>query len=156
MLMVDECRTIASNTSTERLSASLQSKYHGGQNDCKFNSWRIKSGILTNKKKRENINAFGAGTNGDVLNLHTEGVFVHTHTGEEGGCRRQVCLPKFAHVGLSRGAREVHQRNNRILHIFTLRISREQHVLESSNHLLCPIKLFSFSYPEGDAGGNQR
>ena len=52
--------------------------------------------------------ARGASRHGDVLNLHTEGVlYIHTEgvRGEEGGCRRQFCLPKFAHVGLSRGAK---------------------------------------------------
>ena len=33
----------------------------------------------------------GAGTHGDVLNVHT---------GEEGGGHRQFCLLKFAHVGV--------------------------------------------------------
>ena len=37
-----------------------------------------------------------AGIHGDFLNLHTE-AFLSLHTGG----RRQFCLPKFAHVGLS-------------------------------------------------------
>ena len=30
------------------------------------------------------VHARGAGTHGDVLNLHTEGVFLHIHTGRQG------------------------------------------------------------------------
>ena len=37
----------------------------------------------------------------------------------------------------------------------SLRIGREQHVPDSSNHSLCLMKLFSFSYPEGNSGGNE-
>ena len=50
---------------------------------------------------------------------------------------------------------EVHQRNPWILHIFSLRMDREQHVPDSSNHSLHLIKLFSFSKIEGNFGGNQ-
>ena len=64
---------------------------------------------------------------------YTRGRFGCTH-GEEGkGGHRQFCLPKFAHVGLSR-APEVQQRNSWMLPIFSLRTGREQHRLESSNH----------------------
>ena len=94
-------------------------------------------------RARVETHARAAGTHGDVLNLHTEGV-LHKHTGEEGGCRRQVCLPKFAHEGFFRGAREVHQRNK----------SRTTHCRVLRSFAL-PDELFSFSYPEGDAGGNQ-
>ena len=52
-------------------------------------------------------------------------------------------------------APEVHQRKSWILHIFSLRIDREQHVPDSSNHSLSMIKLFSFSRPDGHFGGNQ-
>ena len=51
----------------------------------------------------------GAGTHGDVLNLHKEGFFVHTH-GREGerrergeGGHRQFCLPRKAHEEFSLG-----------------------------------------------------
>ena len=37
----------------------------------------------------------------------------------------------------------------------SLRISREQHDPDSSNHSLYPIKLLSSSYPEGKCRGNQ-
>ena len=40
---------------------------------------------------------------------------------------------------------EVNKRNPWILPIFSLRIGREQHVADSSNHSLCLIELFSFS-----------
>ena len=91
---------------------------------------------------------------------HTRGRFERTHVDvlsghtEKGGNHRQFCLPKFAHIGLSR-ASEVHKRNPGIFPIFSLRIGREQHVHDSSNHSLFLIKLFSFSYPEGNSGGNQ-
>ena len=68
----------------------------------------------------------------DVLSGHTE----------KGGNHRQFCIPKFAHIGLSR-APEVHQRNCWMLHIFSLRTGREQHVPDSSSHSLCLIKLFN-------------
>ena len=75
------------------------------------------------------------------------GRFVHAHGGARG--HRLFCLPKFAHVWLSRDS-EVHQRNQCIFTIFRLRISREQHVADSSNHSLSLIKLFSFSCLEGN------
>ena len=80
-----------------------------------------------------------AGIHGDVLNVHTE-AFLNPHTGG----RRQFCLPRKAHVEFSVGLREVHQRNRWIIHIFSLRTDREQHVSDSSNHSLYLIKLFSF------------
>ena len=52
--------------------------------------------------------------------------------------------------------REIHQRNPWILHIFSLRNDREQHVPDSSNHSLSLIKLTSFSNLEGSFGGNQQ
>ena len=50
---------------------------------------------------------------------------------------------------------EVHQRNPWISHIFSLRIDRQQHVPDSSNHSLYLVKLFSFSNLEENFGGNQ-
>ena len=52
-------------------------------------------------------------------------------------------------------APEVHQRKSWILHIFSLRKDREQHVPDSSNHSLCLVELFSFSCSEGNFDGNQ-
>ena len=49
------------------------------------------------------------------------------------------CLPRLIHVELSL-AREVNQSYHRI---FRLRIGREQHVLDSSNHSPCLIKLLN-------------
>ena len=83
-------------------------------------------------------------THGDVLSGHTE----------KGGNHRQFCLPKFAHIGLSR-ASKVHLRNSWILHILSLRIGREQHVPDSCNHSLCLIKLFNSTSTEGHCSGNQ-
>ena len=51
--------------------------------------------------------------------------------------------------------REVHQKNGRILIISSLRIGRERHVPDSSNHSLYLMKLLSSSYPEGNCGRNQ-
>ena len=65
------------------------------------------------------------------------------------------CATKTCHVGLSLYPREVHQRNSWILHIFSLRTDREQHVPDSCNQSLYLIKLFSFSSPEGHCEGNQ-
>ena len=85
--------------------------------------------------------AHGAGIHGDVLTGHTKGRAVSS----------PVLLTKFAHVGSSR-ASEVHQRNQWILPIFSLRTGREQPVSESSNHSLYLTKLFRFSNPEGHCG----
>ena len=74
----------------------------------------------------------GAGTHGDVLN-------VHGHTGGTGeGGHRQFCLPEFAHVWLSR-ASEVHQRNFWIIHIFKC---------EKRLRTTCPRFLQSFALPD--------
>ena len=61
---------------------------------------------------------------------------------------------KMAHVELSL-APEVHECNHWILPIYSLIISREQHVPDSSNHSLDLLKLFNSTYPEGNSGGNQ-
>ena len=94
----------------------------------------------------------GAGTHEDVLNLHTV-TFLNPHTRRQGVIVSSAYqhLPTYGH----HLAPEVHQRNQWILPIFSLRIGREQHVADSSNHSRCLIKLFSFSNPEGNCGGNQ-
>ena len=86
-------------------------------------------------------------THGDVLNLHTGGA------GEKGGVHRQFCLPKLAHVWLSR-ASEVQQRKFWIFSSFKF---------ENRSRTTCPpnfavhlIKLFSFSNLEGNFGENQQ
>ena len=78
---------------------------------------------------------------------HTRGRFERTHGGQRGVIVSSAYqnLPKLGH----QKAPEVHQRNPWILPISSLRIGREQHVAESSNHSLCLEKLFSFSNPEG-------
>ena len=60
----------------------------------------------------------------------------------------------MVHVELSL-APEVHQSNDWILPIQSLRTGREQHVPNSSNHPLYLLKLFNSIYPEGNFGGNQ-
>ena len=92
--------------------------------------------------------ARGAGTHGDVLNA-THGGVLNVHTGTQG---IECCLPKFAHVWSSR-ASEIHHKKPMDLTHFSLRIGREQHVADSSNHSLCLMKLFSFSNPGGHCGG---
>ena len=91
----------------------------------------------------------GAGTHGDVLNLHTE-VF-ETDTRWRGGERRErrggVTISsadhETAHVELSRALERFTERNPWFLPIQGLRTGREQHVLESSNHSLYLTKLLS-------------
>ena len=73
-----------------------------------------------------------------------------------GGGRPQFCLPRKAHVEFSLGPTEVHQRNPWILHFFSLRMDREQHVPDSSNHSLYLIKLFSLRNLDGNFGENRQ
>ena len=77
-------------------------------------------------------------THWDVLNLHTGGM-------EEGGGHHQFCLPRL-----------VHDLASWILHNFSLRIDREQHVPDSSNHSLYLTKLLSSSYPGETLEGTSR
>ena len=87
--------------------------------------------------------ARGAGTHGDVLNPHTEGV-LYIHMGGQGVIVSSAYqnLPTY---GLSR-ASEVHQRNSWILHI--LRKGRAQ----SLNAPLLPVAMYS-SYETGTLFG---
>ena len=87
-----------------------------------------------------NTCARGAGTHGDVLNVHTGA-----------GGHRQFCLPKFAHVWSSR-ASEVHQKTFQSFPFSSLRIDSDRHVTDSSNHSLYLIRLFSFSNLDGICG----
>ena len=73
--------------------------------------------------------------------MYTRRRFESTH----GGSPPVQLTKKISHVELPLGTR-----NERILPISSLRICREQHVPDSSNHSLCLIKLFSFSNPEGN------
>ena len=102
----------------------------------------------------------GAGTHGDVLNLHTE-VF-GTDTRRRGGERRErggtvsSANHETAHVELSRALERFTVRNPWFLPIQGLRKGREQHVPESSNHSLYLMKLLSsIFHPEGHCGRNQ-
>ena len=83
----------------------------------------------------------GAGTHGDVLNVHTESVFESTHGGH-----RQFCLQRTAHAWLSLGPTGSPKVTTGCCPCSSLRKDREQHVPDSSNHSLCLIKLLSNSY----------
>ena len=75
-------------------------------------------------------------THGDVLSGHTE----------KGGNHRQFCLPKFAHVELSR-ASEAHRRNFWIFPIFKF---------ENRSRTSCHRFLQSFALPDKACAGNTR
>ena len=80
-----------------------------------------------------------------------------THNTEHARWHRQFCLPKICpRRVIYHLTPEVHQRNPWIFYIFSLRIDREQHLSDSSNHSLYLIKLFSFTNLEGSSGRNQR
>ena len=92
----------------------------------------------------------GAGTHGDVLNLHTEVSETDTRGrggGEKEGEGRGVTVSsanhETAHVELSRALERFTERNPWFLPIQGLRTGREQHVPESSNHSLYLTKLLS-------------
>ena len=78
-----------------------------------------------------------------------------TRNTEHARCHRQFCLPKFAHVRLSLDPRGSPKRNRWILHMFSFRTDREQHVPKSSNHSLYLINLLNSSSPGEYCGGNQ-
>ena len=82
---------------------------------------------------------------------HTRGRFESTHGGvfesTHGWSSPVQFTKKITHVEFSLGHREVHHGNPQILHNFSLRKDREQHVPDSSHHSLCLMKLLSSSYP---------
>ena len=103
----------------------------------------------------------GAGTHGDVLNLHTE-VFWDGHTGERRGEEREgeeregrgspsVLLTKKSPRRVLTWPHKFTERNPWILPIRSFRIDREQLVPESSNHSLYLMNLFIFSNLEESA-----
>ena len=100
------------------------------------------------------------GTHGDVLNPHTEVFFFSCHTGRWEGRKRGRVSPSV--MLTMNGPRRYHllerftERTPWILQISSLRIGREQHVPDSSNHSLFLLKLFSLSCPEGHCGGNDK
>ena len=83
--------------------------------------------------------ARGAGTHGDVSK---------PHTGEQGVIVSSAYqnLPTYGYHVLERSTKETFGS----FPFSSLRIDREQHVPDSSNHSLSLIKLFSFSRPEGN------
>ena len=84
-----------------------------------------------------------ASKHGDVLKVHTE-AFLKLHTG---------VIASSAYQEKPTRASEVHQRNPWMFPILSLRIDREQHVPDSSNHSLYLIKLLNSSSPEESAAG---
>ena len=78
------------------------------------------------------------------------GLWESTYGGGRGGGHRLFRLPGMTHVRrvitCPRGSPEV---TTGFYPCFNLRISREQHVPDSSNHSLHLMKLLSSSYPEG-------
>ena len=103
----------------------------------------------------------GAGTHGDVLNVHTGGV-LNGHTGrkEGGGGRGEgIVTVSSSHqnlptYGLSR-ASEVHRRTPWIFPIFKFE-NRSRTTCFPITPIIRLIKLFSFSNLEGNFGGNQQ
>ena len=93
----------------------------------------------------------GAGTHGDVLNVHTE-VFGTDTRGRgggkegEGGVTVSSANHETAHVELSRASERFTERNPWFLPIQGLRTGREQHVPDSSNHSLYLMKLLSSTF----------
>ena len=85
--------------------------------------------------------------------VSTRGRFGRTHGGE-GGCHRQFCLPKFAHIGLSR-APEVHKETLESLPISSLREARTKRVPDPFNRPLYLNTLLGSSNPEANFGRNQ-
>ena len=90
--------------------------------------------------------ARGAGTHGDVLN-------VHGHTGRRGSS--PVLLTRICPRMVITGFRGSPKKLFGSFPFSSLRIDWEQHVPDSSNHSLYLIKLFISSSPEGICGGNQ-
>ena len=91
----------------------------------------------------------GAGTHGDVLNLHMEVFGTDTRRRMEekrergGGLTVSSANHETAHVELSRALERFTERNPWFLPIQGLRKGREQHVPESYNHSLYLMKLLS-------------
>ena len=103
-----------------------------------------------------NTCARGAGTHGDVLNLHTEVFGTDTwgrgRRGERGeGGSPSVLLTKKSPRRVLTWPHRFTERNPLILPIQGLRIDREQLVPESSNHSLHLMNLFIFSNLEESA-----
>ena len=106
-------------------------------------------------------------THTNTHTLHTTHTRQHPHIAHQQHTQRTnaqhttrkvsspILLTKICpHVGLAPDPRGS-PKNPWILHIFSLRIDREQHVPDSSNHSLYQIKLFNSSSPEGHCGRNQ-
>ena len=80
---------------------------------------------------------------GDVLNLHT------------GAGSSSVLLAKICSRRLITSLQRFTKEPLGPFPFSSLRIGREQHVPDSSNHSLYLMKLLSSTYPEGGVGGNQ-
>ena len=93
----------------------------------------------------------GAGTHGDVLNRDTESV-LSLHTAVIANSAYQ----ETAHVRLSLGPTGSPKETLGSYPFSSLRKDREQHVPDSSNHSLYPIKLSSSSYPGETLEGTSR
>ena len=79
------------------------------------------------------------------------------HTGRErGGGVTVSSAHRNLDLGLSRASERFTERNPWISQIFSLRIGREQHVPESSNHSLYLMKLLSSIYPGETLEGTSR
>ena len=119
----------------------------------------VHTGSVLNVHTERGVGAWGRrGRAGGVSVTHQHQHTTHneqTHNTEHARWHRQFCLPKFAHVGLSLDPRGSPKETLGSYTFFNLRIDREQHVPDSSNHSLYLIKLFSFSNLEGSSGGNQ-
>ena len=81
-------------------------------------------------------------THGGVLNGHT-------------GSHHQFCLPRKSPRRVLTWSQRFTKETLGSYPFLSLRIGREQHVSDSSNHSLYLMKLLSSSYPEGNVGGNQ-
>ena len=97
-----------------------------------------------------------------TFRVYTRRFFGRTHReegceeGEGRGVIASSAYHETAHVELSRASERFTERNLWILPIQGLRIDREQHVPESSNHLLIPDEAVELHFhPEGHCGGNQ-
>ena len=126
---------------------------------CCVTVWHAENFSVSTQKRTPCVHsqcARGAGTHRDALNVHTEGGVLSGHTEGRGRVRSSPVLlttngPRRL-ITCPRGSPKV---SCWILPNLSLRIGREQHFPDFSNHSLYLIKLFNSSSPEGHCGGNQ-